>query len=1411
MAGITDLDQNQESQARPPTEQCSHNGHAPAQNGHDESLVNSNGSSMDSTTASEEKKTTMNGEKEQDITGKEGEEEKEEKSGEGEKQKGGEDDSSEEGKNKEQEVFLIQDTSFTIEIVPPGLEPFELPVSFLELVQEIHQLLMDREDCCHRTCFSLQLDGVTLDNFSELKAIEGLKEGSVIKVVEEPYTVREARIHVRHVRDLLKSVDSADSYNGVDCSSLSFLNQVTAGDILEKKRGKPETIDCTPPEYIMPGSKDRPLLPLHPGVKDSKGPQCLKVLTYSGWNPPPGNRRMHGDLLYLYVVTLEDKRYHITASTRGFYLNQSTEDLFNPRAAQPRYLSHSLIELLNQISPSFKRTFSLLLKRRSGKHPFERVPTPYQVYSWLAPQPDHQVDYIRAEDAFSTRLGYEEHIPGQTRDWNEEIQTTREMPHTNLPERLIRERAIFKVHSDFVAAATRGAMAVIDGNVMAINPGEDTKMQMFIWNNIFFSLGFDVKDHYKDFGGDAAAYAAPGNDLQGVKAYFSLDPKDLFTLGTVVVDYRGYRVTAQSIIPGILEREQEQSVVYGSIDFGKTVVTSDKYRELLQNTASQLKIQPHKVLNSKNEEIELLSSIECKGIVGNDQRHYILDLLRTFPSDVNFLPMEGEELSKEMTEHGYPRKHRHKLPCLRQELIEAFVENRYVAFVRHAAYQFQQLQLQKQAKNNDKDTDAASDIKIKPPPEKSVAEVVVQENGDGGEAKEKEKSQEEMVTAEAKKIVETLTGTDSQTFEDNTKDIVKKAARAVGSLSDTEFSMSFNPDIFQPHVVHADPKGEKFEREKQLVKDASEFLVLHQIPTLISDCLDHTSSPIDGITLAEAMHARGINMRYLGKVAEMFSKYSSVDYVFNIAVGELLNIAVGELLVRAAKHVFKGYMQGVDMMNLSSAISHFLNCLLGSYPSPHAQVNAEELQTKARKKNKRRNKQSIVFAADNTEWVSDTPKSLWKRIVDEVTDYYGYTVECDSIDSATERYGLQRVSLLRGFSCAAGMQLLLREVNLEVRNRQLFHEDDIVNVAPIVKHISPRATDAFHFFSSGQSKIQQGHLREGYDLISDALNMLNNVYGAMHPEIAACLRLLARLNYIMGDYPEAMSYQQRAVLMSERVLGIDHPNTITEYAHLALYCFANNQVPNALRLMYRARYLALLCHGENHPEIGLIDSNIGLILHAVEEYDLSLRFMENALTLNIRYFGPGSLKVAMNYHLVARTHSCRGDFRAALQSEKEAFTIYKRTLGEDHERTKESSECLKHLTQQAVVLQKKMNEIYKGDKCVNIPPLQIQTPSLHSVLETLNVINGIVFLQLSQEDLDKFRQEMSKRQLTAKGEEDSPKPEESSSPAIQDAGSKATTVERTEMEFEVDDIVPPLTNGNVAHNGAPEVMVGEGR
>ncbi|CAG5046078.1 unnamed protein product [Parnassius apollo] len=1320
-------------------------------------------------------------------------------------------------KKRDAEVVFIQDMGFTVKIVSPGADPLDIQVSSMELVQEIHQVLMDREDTCHRTCFSLQLDGVTLDNFAELKNIEGLKEGSVIKVVEEPYTMREARIHVRHVRDLLKSIDYVDAYAGQECSSLAFLNIITQGDILEKKKSRPESVDCTPPDYIMPGSTERPLLPLHPGLtKENKAPQCLKVLTTSGWNPPPGPRKMCGDLLYLYVVTLEDRHFHITACPRGFYLNQSTEEVFNPRPSNPSLLCHSLIELLSIVSPAFKRNFALVQKRRMQKHPFERVATPYQVYQWASPMLDHTVDAIRAEDTFSSKLGYEEHIPGQTRDWNEELQTTRELPRATLPERLLRERAIFKVHSDFVAAATRGAMAVVDGNVMAINPGEEPKMQMFIWNNIFFSLGFDVRDHYKDLGGDAAAFVAPRNDLQGVRVYSAVDTPGLHTLGTVVVDYRGYRVTAQSIIPGILEKEQEQSVVYGSIDFGTTVLSHPKYMELLSKAGQQLKIMPHSVISANGETVELCSSVECKGIIGNDGRHYILDLLRTFPPDVNFLQLEDDELREDIKSMGFPIIHKHKLCCLRQELVDSFVEARYFMFIRYAAFHLQQLSVKRQretseqksiesSKDSDKKefaketetkdkkrdsksqekeiTDKKQKKEMKKKEEKTEAKKEdsnkkVAEKKDtkveSNISKECDKEKEEELllnenysdidTDVAKKIVESITDSicsgdkhEADDTNDRSRAVVASAARAVESLKESEFDVRFNPDVYSAGIRHA-ATPEQLARQRHLVKEAAAFLLTTQIPAFVRECLEHSAAPMDGAGLSEALHARGINVRYLGRVALALRPHASLAY--------LHAIAVAELLLRAAKHVYTAYLQGCEAMCTGAAAAHFLSCLLGGCAAPAAAAGecpARATRPRGRRHRRHARAASPAPAAAHTsapaaDWHLLTPKALFTQIKQELKSYWGYELNAENMDVVIEKHGLQKISLLRSFALKVGLQILLREYDFDNKNKAAFTPSDIMNIFPVVKHINPRASDAYNFYTTGQNKIQSGAVSEGHELIAEALNLLNNVYGAMHGEIAQCLRMVARLCYVTGDHRDAMAYQQKAVLMSERVNGIDHPYTITEYSHLALYCFANGQVSTALKLLYRARYLALIVCGENHPEMALLDSNIALILHAVGEYELSLRFAERALSVTSASHGARSLKAAVARHLLARTLSCLGDFRAALQHEKETYSIYKQLLGEKHEKTRESSECLRHLTQQAVVLQKRLADAYARAQPAHgaphaqpapppAPPLHIQPPAMASVIDMLNLINGILFVQISPQDIEQFKAEIEKRQL----------------------------------------------------------------
>ena len=79
------------------------------------------------------------------------------------------------------------------------------------------------------------------------------------------------------------------------------------------------------------------------------------------------------------------------------------------------------------------------------------------------------------------------------------------------------------------------------------------------------------------------------------------------------------------------------------------------------------------------------------------------------------------------------------------------------------------------------------------------------------------------------------------------------------------------------------------------------FFFLSKCLFQIRECLDHTAAAMDGSTLVEALHGRGINIRYLGKLAAMLAAVPQLHY--------LNRIAVSELILRSAKHIFTSYMQ----------------------------------------------------------------------------------------------------------------------------------------------------------------------------------------------------------------------------------------------------------------------------------------------------------------------------------------------------------------------------------------------------------------------------------------------------------------------------------------------------------------------
>lgn len=113
---------------------------------------------------------------------------------------------------------------------------------------------------------------------------------------------------------------------------------------------------------------------------------------------------------------------------------------------------------------------------------------------------------------------------------------------------------------------------------------------------------------------------------------------------------------------------------------------------------------------------------------------------------INFVSLVDEELSKEVKMLGFPIKHKHKLCCLRQELIDSFVDSRYMMFIKYAAYHLQQLNIRKNEKINNNQAIEDNKTETEDENKKNETEKVTEEN-----------KKEQIEDEEAKKIVESIT------------------------------------------------------------------------------------------------------------------------------------------------------------------------------------------------------------------------------------------------------------------------------------------------------------------------------------------------------------------------------------------------------------------------------------------------------------------------------------------------------------------------------------------------------------------------------------------------------------------------------------------------------------------------------
>ena len=1102
---------------------------------------------------------------------------------------------------------------------------------------------------------------------------------SELHLVEDAYTEKEARLHVIRVRELIGAAgDRTDTLHGI-MSGLSLHDSLVAVDSTQDEQATAMAHPMSGYDFQTNGT----LSTLLPRIQEG-APKTIKSLSVSPWNPPPYHLRQKGHLLYLQMTTNEGEQYQITSHVSGFYVNKSSNSKFDPfpRAAPKSYSAHSLLTLIEKLSLAFDASFKKLQAFNNSKEPLSTFQitnatpsNPWIVPASSSPLIPHQSDVTRTQESYLVS-GVEN--TETLRDWNEEFQSTRELPKDTIQDRVFRERLTSKLFADYTDAAARGAVLVARGEVAPLNPTESRDAQIFVYNNVFFSFGADGVGTFASEGGDEAARVATGKDVMGVRLVNQLDIDGLFTPGTVVVDYLGKRIVGQSIVPGIFKQRDpgENQIDYGAVD-GKDVVASDeKFVPVFQKLSKALKAKKHAVWDKTGKRHELEGSVETKGLLGTDGRKYVLDLYRITPLDICWMEECGTAIhSPEQANNANHASYPHRMTVLRPELVEAYWKSKMREWVNG------ELDLRRQAQKST--ANAAETI------EKSDSDAV--------------KPASQATERDEQEIKSDSTTTDITKAEDFDRERI--------DISNFEFFL--NLDAFSGQEPRTEEEKSEWEKDEKEVRLASDYLRNTALPEMIHDLKEgDVGFPMDGQSLTRLLHKRGINIRYLGKVATLAEGKN---------LESLRVLSIQEMVSRAFKHVAGKYLRYLPIPLTASCVSHLLNCLLGAGLNPKPKAEIDENLSK-------------LYPESDLSFRDVSPGVLRKEIEEQILRRYRYTIEEGWADD------MKHLQLLREVSLKLGLQLEMKEYHFTTEQNGTaelasangstnkdsgpnghsanskkkkkardgspssvtavrstlpvtFSPDDILNVVPVIKEASPRSSLAEEALEAGRISIMQNQKKLGQELLLESLSLHEQIYGIIHPEVARAYNSLSMLYYQLEEKDAAVELARKSVIVSERTLGVDSAETVLSYLNLGLFGHANGDTKAALGYVRHALELWKVIYGPNHPDSITTINNAAVMLQHLKEYHESRLWFEASLKICEDIYGKQSINAATLLFQLAQALALDQDSKGAVNRMRESYNIFLNELGANDKNTKEAESWLEQLTQNAVSIAKHAKDV----------------------------------------------------------------------------------------------------------------------
>jgi protein TIF31 len=255
---------------------------------------------------------------------------------------------------------------------------------------------------------------------------------------------------------------------------------------------------------------------------------------------------------------------------------------------------------------------------------------------------------------------------------------------------------------------------------------------------------------------------------------------------------------------------------------------------------------------------------------------------------------------------------------------------------------------------------------------------------------------------------------------------------------------------------------------------------------------------------------------------------------------------------------------------------------------------------------------------------------------------------------------------------------------------------DIVDIVPLMKHAAAHGAGfvpcgvapsgglpALHIsLPDARNVLETAHIYRNRKNLSQALDLAQEAAGLYqrvtetpaHPGVVRCIDLMATILYEAGEPGLAASNASRALGYQVQISGFDSSDVINFHLMIFNYLYSAQEIGKAITHIRAATYLIELVGGSNHVELPSALHKAGTFYYGVHNMKTALRFYQEA--------GSRQLSDRLLEGMISKSSALVlvgiGDFKGAVQKEKQAFQLFSNLLGPDHTLTKQSDQALRH-------------------------------------------------------------------------------------------------------------------------------------